>query len=250
MQKTEYEIALETIVGDEGKIWRVISKHELRGALEKAMGEILLPREKIALYYRFGLWDGDEYTFEEIAQFLGVNPRRAGQIVQNGLIKLRRSKYSGLISYLETEIKEKKVESNEIKRVRSESVVLTNAESTVLRLLGEGKTNAEISAELYISVNTVRTHLKAIYAKIGINGRVKLALYASEKFNRRSKVKNLWEKILKVWNSWGRETKNFVIAGGLFIGSLFFKIIGIVGCGILLFLVFRRWYKMRGGRNE
>jgi len=63
-------------------------------------------------------------------------------------------------------------------------------------------------------------------------------------------MKNLWEKILKVWNSWRRETKNFVIAGGLFIGSLFFKIIGIAGCGILLFLVFRRWYKMRGGGNE
>lgn len=59
-------------------------------------------------------------------------------------------------------------------------------------------------------------------------------------------MKNLWDKILKAWNSWGREVKNYIIVAGLFFGSLFFKIIGIIGCGILLFLVLRRWYKMGG----
>jgi len=247
-ERTAYDIALETVVGDEGKTWRIVSKYELRDMLEKAMDEVLLPREKIALYYRFGLWNGDEHTFKELGQLLGVSPRRAGQIARSGLIRLRRSRYSSLTPHLEEEFKEANVKDTKIKRVRSESVRLTKTESSVLCLLGEGKTNTEISAELFISINTVRSHLKAVYAKVGISDRVKLALYASEKLKRRSKM-TIWERVKNQWNSWGRETKNFVIAGGLFIGSLFFKIIGIVGCGILLFLVFRRWYKMRG-RNE
>lgn len=68
-------------------------------------------------------------------------------------------------------------------------------------------------------------------------------------FMGEDKMKSFWNNIKNLWNSWGRETKNFVVAAGLFAGSLFFKTIGIVGCGILLFLVFRRWYKMRG-ENE
>ena len=58
-------------------------------------------------------------------------------------------------------------------------------------------------------------------------------------------MKSFWEKVKNQWNSWGRETKNFVIAGGLFVGAIFFKAIGIIGCAVLLFLVFRRWYKIR-----
>jgi DNA-binding NarL/FixJ family response regulator len=45
---------------------------------------------------------------------------------------------------------------------------LTTREKEVLRRLSEGLTYKEIGHELKISMNTVRTHLKQIYRKLGV----------------------------------------------------------------------------------
>jgi ATP/maltotriose-dependent transcriptional regulator MalT len=49
---------------------------------------------------------------------------------------------------------------------------LSDRELTVLRLLASRLTCAEIARELYLSVNTVRSHVKAVYRKLGVNARV------------------------------------------------------------------------------
>ena len=49
---------------------------------------------------------------------------------------------------------------------------LSDRERTVLRLLASRLTCGEIARELYLSVNTVRSHVKAIYRKLGVNARV------------------------------------------------------------------------------
>jgi len=51
---------------------------------------------------------------------------------------------------------------------------LTPAEAAVARLARAGKTNKEIAAQLYLTVNTVETHLRHVYAKLGIHRRVEL----------------------------------------------------------------------------
>lgn len=51
---------------------------------------------------------------------------------------------------------------------------LTPAEAAVARLARAGKTNREIAAQLYLSVNTVETHLRHVYAKLGIHRRAEL----------------------------------------------------------------------------
>jgi len=51
---------------------------------------------------------------------------------------------------------------------------LTPAEAAVARLARAGKTNREIAAQLYLTVNTVETHLRHVYAKLGIHRRVEL----------------------------------------------------------------------------
>ncbi|MBO0785508.1 MAG: AAA family ATPase [Actinobacteria bacterium] len=51
---------------------------------------------------------------------------------------------------------------------------LTPQEAAVARLARAGKTNREIAAQLYLSVNTVETHLRHIYQKLGIHRRVEL----------------------------------------------------------------------------
>lgn len=52
---------------------------------------------------------------------------------------------------------------------------LTPAERDVVRLVAEGRSNAEIGARLFISLNTVKTHLTHVYAKVDVDGRADLA---------------------------------------------------------------------------
>jgi LuxR family maltose regulon positive regulatory protein len=48
---------------------------------------------------------------------------------------------------------------------------LSERELTVLRYLASRLTSTEIARELYLSVNTVRSHVKAIYRKLGVGSR-------------------------------------------------------------------------------
>jgi len=48
---------------------------------------------------------------------------------------------------------------------------LSDSELAVLRLLPAALSNREIGARLYISVNTVKTHLRSVYAKLGASSR-------------------------------------------------------------------------------
>jgi LuxR family transcriptional regulator, maltose regulon positive regulatory protein len=48
---------------------------------------------------------------------------------------------------------------------------LSGRERTVLRYLESVLSSSEIASELYVSVNTVRTHVKSIYRKLGVSGR-------------------------------------------------------------------------------
>jgi two-component system, NarL family, nitrate/nitrite response regulator NarL len=55
---------------------------------------------------------------------------------------------------------------------------LTEREREVITLIGEGLRNKHIAERLYISEATVRHHLTAIFAKLGISDRFELAIYA------------------------------------------------------------------------
>ncbi len=48
---------------------------------------------------------------------------------------------------------------------------LTERERTMLRYLAGALPNAEIAAELYVSVTTVKTHQRSLYRKLGVSGR-------------------------------------------------------------------------------
>jgi len=53
--------------------------------------------------------------------------------------------------------------------------LLTPREAAVLELLQGGRSNGEIAAQLHIGVETVRTHARSIYRKLGIRSRRDLA---------------------------------------------------------------------------
>jgi DNA-binding NarL/FixJ family response regulator len=55
---------------------------------------------------------------------------------------------------------------------------LTPREEEVLVLVAKGGTNAEIAQELFISLTTVKTHVAALMAKLGVRNRVEIAMWA------------------------------------------------------------------------
>lgn len=57
---------------------------------------------------------------------------------------------------------------------------LTSREEQVLHTVAQGRTNAEIAAELHISASTVKTHLASLMRKVGARNRVELAMWAHE----------------------------------------------------------------------
>jgi DNA-binding NarL/FixJ family response regulator len=48
---------------------------------------------------------------------------------------------------------------------------LTRREDEVLALIGDGLSNTEIAAALFVGVSTVKTHINAIFAKLGVRDR-------------------------------------------------------------------------------
>ena len=55
---------------------------------------------------------------------------------------------------------------------------LTEREAEVLSMLIRGMRNSEIAEALFISVDTTKTHLKAVYRKLGVRNRVEAGAYA------------------------------------------------------------------------
>lgn len=102
------------------------------------------------------------------------NPSRelpeAIRVVYRGEIWLPRDKMSSImdriISVVGRDFKEKTLDQ------------LTPMEFQVLKLIGQGRSNDEIAKVLFISKNTVRSHIKSIYAKLNTHSRLQLALYA------------------------------------------------------------------------
>ncbi|MBA8928897.1 DNA-binding NarL/FixJ family response regulator [Kutzneria viridogrisea] len=57
---------------------------------------------------------------------------------------------------------------------------LSEREREVAMAIGEGKTNAEIASELFMSVPTVKAHITRLLAKLDLNNRVQIALLAHD----------------------------------------------------------------------
>jgi DNA-binding CsgD family transcriptional regulator/predicted negative regulator of RcsB-dependent stress response len=61
---------------------------------------------------------------------------------------------------------------------RASRFSLTERESDVVALVAKGLTNTEVSAQLYVSINTVEYHLRNVFAKLGVKSRRELRAVA------------------------------------------------------------------------
>ena len=59
---------------------------------------------------------------------------------------------------------------------RTRLATLTEREREVAHAVGRGLSNAEISAELFMSVPTVKTHVGRLFTKLGVDNRVQVAI--------------------------------------------------------------------------
>ena len=57
---------------------------------------------------------------------------------------------------------------------------LTAREAEVLRLVAQGKTNAQVAQQLYLSPRTVNAHLNSVYHKLEVTSRSAATRFAVE----------------------------------------------------------------------
>jgi len=180
IEKSTIDVFIESIKGLKPQIVLFANTEPLPNIREicKAIRDLFDERSKSQLMLL-----GNIPSHEEVVSLMNAGVRgyfdlndssnqlvEAIRIVLKGEIWLPRDKMSSImdriISVVGRDLKEKTLDQ------------LTPTEFQVLRLIGQGKSNDEIATAMFISKNTVRSHIKSIYAKFDTHSRLQLALYA------------------------------------------------------------------------
>jgi DNA-binding NarL/FixJ family response regulator len=74
----------------------------------------------------------------------------------------------------------RRAEEPVVRHVPREVSRLTERELTVLRAMATGASNAEIAADLYLSIATVKTHVARVLSKLGLRDRTQAVVFAYE----------------------------------------------------------------------
>ena len=115
-----------------------------------------------------------------LSQYL--EPRYAVQLLESTssgigyLLKERISESRELISSIERIAEGASVIDDHVverlltrRRIQSPIEELTDREHDVLRLMAAGRTNAEISEDLFVGIKTVEAHVRSIFMKLGLS---------------------------------------------------------------------------------
>jgi len=116
------------------------------------------------------------YTWDAAPAFI----RAAHEVGVSGVILKTRSA-DMLVDGIERVVAGERVgfETDASGRPAARVVDLSDRESEVLALIAKGLTNAQIADELYLSIETVKTYVKRLYAKLDVHNRAQAAVAAS-----------------------------------------------------------------------
>jgi LuxR family maltose regulon positive regulatory protein len=78
---------------------------------------------------------------------------------------------TGIVAGLAARVERELAEARDRARKGTVGELPSDAELAVLRLLASDLSTRQIGASLYLSPNTVRSHTRAIYRKLGVNSR-------------------------------------------------------------------------------
>jgi LuxR family maltose regulon positive regulatory protein len=113
----------------------------------------------------------------QLARLRSPTPAAARAVLDKAGTELARCRGAGLLETLLAET-EAKLQSRE--RAQEAPGELSAAERRVLRLLTTSLTQREIAHELYVSLNTIKTHARVIYRKLGVSSRSAAVVSARE----------------------------------------------------------------------
>lgn len=143
-----------------------------------------------------GLRLPDSCAVDEIERFLAVDSRAKIVVLADhaGDAEISRSLKNGAFGYICKDVSEsdlatairvvgsgKKYIQNEVANILSEHFgqeELTKTERKILQMLVAGKANKEIAFDLNVSENTVKTHVKNVFEKLGVSDRTSAATSA------------------------------------------------------------------------
>lgn len=83
-------IFLEDIIGTDTDIESDIIKEDQINEMRKLLDNVLTPREKEILEYRYGLYNMKVHTLKEIGEMLGITRERVRQIEKKAIVKLKQ----------------------------------------------------------------------------------------------------------------------------------------------------------------
>lgn len=124
-------------------------------------------------------FDDEEYILEAMANgaagylLKDIDGEKLIQAVKdtvNGNLMLPAKVAAKLAAYVSKTMKKSKETLSTVKGNKTDD--FTEREKEIIRLILEGKTNKEISNELFLSEGTVKNYISNIYSKIGAEDRV------------------------------------------------------------------------------
>jgi DNA-binding NarL/FixJ family response regulator len=123
-------------------------------------------------------YDDDEWVFDAVKA--GASGYLLKDTPRDELVKAIRGTVTGK-TYVDPSVAGKVLEQVSSHQTQPATLItskLTEREIEVLRLIAKGLSNTDISERLFLSEGTVRNHVSAILAKLGVSDRTQAAVIA------------------------------------------------------------------------